>query len=118
MELTVINDPPPLAFLIGLTAVGVLVVLYAVLTALLMAQVHKVPGGMGLPRRIRWGIWQSENRGVTVGQLIWRAQFDPKRYPATAALQTTLRVIQIMVLLLFLAFMAWQGYLLYREQVG
>ena len=100
----------PPVFLIGVVLFAVLTALALILSVVMMGQVRKIPDSLGLPRRIRWGLWQPEHRGVTVGQMIYRVRFDRDRYPGTALLQTALRIIHAAVAGLFLAFMAWQFY--------
>ena len=98
----------PPVFLIGAILFAVLTALALVLSVVMMGQVRKIPDSLGLPRRLRWGLWQPEHSGVTIGQMIYRVRFDPERHPGVVRLQAALRFIHGAVALLVLAFLAWQ----------
>lgn len=106
MTNTAVIMPP--VFLIGLVLFAALTALALILSVVMMRQVDKIPEGLGLPRRLRWGLWQPEHRGVTVGQMIYRVRFDPERHPGVVRLQTALRIIHAAIAILVLAFLAWQ----------
>ena len=98
----------PPVFLIGVVLFAVLTALALILSIVMMTQVDKIPESLGLPRRLRWGLWQPADRGVTVGQMIYRVRFDAERYPGVVRLQTALRIIHAAVAILVLAFLASQ----------
>lgn len=100
----------PPVFLIGVVLFAVLTALALVLSVAMMAQVDKIPDSLGLPRRLRWGLWQPEHRGVTVGQMIYRVRFDAGRHPGVVRLQMALRILHAAAAALVLAFLAWQLY--------
>ncbi len=98
----------PPVFLIGVILFAVLTALALILSVVMMRQVDKIPASLGLPRRLRWGLWQPAHRGVTVGQMIYRVRFDAERYPGVVRLQTALRIIHAAVAVLVVAFLGWQ----------
>ena len=98
----------PPVLMIGVVLFAVLTALALILSVVMMRQVDKIPGSLGLPRRLRLGLWQPAHRGVTVGQMIYRVRFDAERYPGVVRLQTALRIIHAAVAVLVLAFLGWQ----------